>query len=138
MIHSAPTIDLMGLIQVHSLEVGTLNLNNQTVPGVRLRIQQQPGRDYPILASGQVAGEIYAYCAAALEFQVEEIDGQIHGMLILDAQQRLHILGTAVSWFTSSAFRERATAKILRILQGGDPAGFTRCAEPFAVVHSGG
>lgn len=132
MIRAAPMIDFVGSIQVKTLEIGTIYLNTKPAPAIRIKLQQSQSV-YPILASSHVAGEVYAYCVAAHEQDILEIDSKVSGSLVMDDEQRLHVVASNVTWFTSSALREKAAAKIVHILDHGQvETKFIRCTEPFA------
>ncbi|HRJ59209.1 MAG TPA: hypothetical protein PLV64_23215 [Anaerolineales bacterium] len=133
MIRSAPTIDFHGALQVRSLEVGSLLLNDQSVPAVRFTLKQN--QTYPLLASGQEAGQIFAYCAAALEHGIEEIHSRITSVLVTDTQGGPHVVVSEVTWFTSNRLREQAASRILRILEGGS-GDFPYQPDPFARIRA--
>jgi len=132
MIRAAPMIDFVGSIQVKTLEIGTIHLNTKPAPAIRIKLQQSQSV-YPILASSHVAGEVYAYCVAAHEQDILEIDAKVSGSLVMDDEQRLHVVASHVIWFTSSTLREKAAEKIVHILDHGQvETKFIRCLEPFA------
>ena len=132
MIRAAPMIDFVGSLQVKTLEIGTIHLNTKPTPAIRIKLQQSQSV-YPILASSHLAGEVYAYCVAADEQDILEMDSKVSGSLVIDDMQRLHVVASNVTWFTSSILRERAAAKIVHILDHGQAeTKFIRCEEPFA------
>lgn len=132
MIRAAPMIDFVGSIQVKTLEIGTIHLNTKPAPAIRIKLQQSQSM-YPIFASSHVAGEVYAYCVAAHEQDILEIDAKVSGSLVMDDEQRLHVVASHVIWFTSSTLREKAAEKIVHILDHGQvETKFIRCTEPFA------
>ena len=132
MIRASPIIDFVGSIQVKTLEIGTIHLNTKPAPAIRIKLQQSQSV-YPILVSGHIAGEVYAYCVAAHEQDIQAIASKVSGSLVMDDEQRLHVVASNVTWFTSSILRERAAAKIVHILDHGQAeTKFIRCLEPFA------
>jgi len=132
MIRAAPMIDFVGSLQVKTLEIGTIHLNANPAPAIRIKLQQSQSV-YPILASSHVAGEVYAYCVAAHEQDILEIDAKVSSSLVMDEEQRLHVVASHVIWFTSSTLREKAAEKIVHILDHGQvETKFIRCTEPFA------
>ena len=56
--HAVPVIDFIGVLQVNSLVLGTIEVNAQPIPAVKFLLKQN--QPYLILASGHQAGEIYA------------------------------------------------------------------------------
>lgn len=133
MIRSAPSIDFHCALQVRSLEVGSILLNDQSIPAVRFMVKQN--QVYPLLANGQEAGQIFAYCAAALDHGIEEINSRITSVLVTDTRGNPHVVVSDVTWFTSNQLREQAASRILRVLEG-DNGDFPYLQDPFAYIRA--
>jgi hypothetical protein len=132
MIHAIPVIDFVGVIQAKSLEIGIIEMNGQPIPAVRfLLVQNQP---YPILAFGTQAGEVFAYCASALENGMENIDVKITCNLITDVIGSLHVTTSSIAWYTSREVRDNVAVRILNISEKGANGEFKTRATPFIVV----
>ncbi len=137
MIRAAPVIDFVGLVQVGSLEVGTIQLNTTSTPAVKILLQQNQSV-YPILASNHLAGEVYAYCTAAHEQGIPEINIRTSCSLVMDIEQKIYVIASSVTWFTSSTLRRQASAKITQVVpQRNADAHFTCWTEPFASFQTG-
>jgi len=134
MIHAVPVIDFVGVLQVGSLEIGTIEVNAQYIPAVKFLLKQN--QPYLILASGHLAGEIGAYCAVALEKGIGEIDMKIVCTLIMDVENNLHMVTTQISWYTSSILREHAATRILNIFERGAQGEFKTSDIPFIKIKS--
>jgi hypothetical protein len=92
---------------------------------------------YPILASSHLAGEVYAYCTAAHEQGIPEINIRTSCSLVMDVEQKMHVFVSTVTWFTSSTLRQQASAKIVQVPQGNADAHFTCWTKPFASFQTG-
>ena len=134
MIHAVPVIDFVGVLQVNSLELGTIEVNAQPVPAVKFLLKQN--QPYFILASGQKAREIYAYCIVALEKGIGEIDMKIVCTLIMDIEGNLHTITSCLTWYTSSALREHVAARMQDIFDNGASGGFKTSEIPFMRTKS--
>jgi len=134
MIHAIPVIDFVGLLQVNSLELGTIEVNAQPVPAVKFLLKQN--QPYFILASGQQAGEIYAYCLVAQEKGIGEIDMKIVCTLIMDIDGNFHTITSRLTWYTSCALREHAAARMLDIFDHGVSGEFKTSDVPFMKIKS--
>ena len=134
MIHAVPVIDFVGVLQVESLELGTIEVNAQPIPAVKFLLKQN--QPYLILASGHQAGEICAYCAVALEKKIGEIDMKIACTLIMDVDGNLHTITSRLTWYTSSTLRELAAARILHIFEKGVQEEFKKSEVPFIKIKS--
>ena len=134
MIHAVPVIDFVGVLQVDSLELGTIEVNAQPIPAVKFLLKQN--QPYLILASGHLAGEVYAYCTVALEKGIGEIDMKIACTLIMDIEGNLHTVTSQITWYTSSTLRELAAARILNIFEKGAQGGFKTTEVPFIKIKS--
>jgi hypothetical protein len=135
MFHAVPVIDFTGSIQVRSLEIGSVEVNEQPIPAVRFLLDQN--QSYPILAFGYQVGEIYAYCASALEMDMEDIDVKISCTLLTDIKGNLHVITSSFAWYTSNAFRENVAARIRHVFEKTAKGEFKICTVPFIVVKSG-
>ena len=129
MIHAVPVIDFVGVLQVGSLELGTIEVNAQPIPAVKFLLKQN--QPYLILASGHQAGEICAYCVVALEKGIGEIDMKLACTLIMDIEGNLHTVTSQITWYTSSTLREHAAVRILDIFGKGEMGEFGSCDTPF-------
>jgi hypothetical protein len=125
-------IDFVGVVQVNELELGNIEINAQSIPAVRFVLKQN--RSYPILASGHLAGELYAYCAAALEQGIEGLDVKIACALMLDIHGDSHLIATDISWYSSRELRRQAATGILDVFEKGNRSLFETCDEPFIVM----
>ena len=134
MIHAVPVMDFIGVMQVGTLEVGTIEVNAQPIPAVRFLLNQN--QPYAILASGQHAAEIYAYCDTALEKRITEIDVKISCALIVDAQGNFHTNTSQITWFTTSKLRENASSKMQLIFEKGKRGKFKFSNGSFVKVSS--
>ena len=134
MIHSVPAIDFTGVLRVNSLEIGSIEVNAQSIPAVRFVLKQN--KPYPILVSGHQAGEVYAYCAAALEKDIRDINVKIDCTLLMDVDGNLHTITTHITWYTSSALREHAAARMLDIFDHGASGEFKTSDVPFMKIKS--
>jgi hypothetical protein len=134
MTHAVPVIDFVGVLQVGSLVLGTIEVNAQPIPAVKFLLKQN--QPYLILASGHQAGEICAYCAVALEKGIGEIDMKIACTLIMDVDGNLHTITSQITWYTSSTLREHAAARILHIFEKGALGGFKTTEVPFIKIKS--
>ncbi len=134
MIHAVPVIDFVGVLQVGSLELGTIEVNAQPIPAVKFLLKQN--QPYLILASGHQAGEIYAYCVVALEKGIGEIDMKIVCTLIMDIDGNLHTITSRLTWYTSSTLRELAAARMLDIFDNGVSGEFKTSDVPFMKIKS--
>jgi hypothetical protein len=136
MIHSVPVIDFVGVLQVQSLEIGSIEVDLQPIPAVRFVLKQN--KPYPILVSGHLAGEVYAYCAAALEKEIGDIDVKIACVPLLDINQNLHAAASSIAWYTSRRLREHAAASMQDMPEKGVQHKFKTCGTPFIVVAKSG
>ena len=134
MIHSVPAIDFVGALQVNSLEIGRIEVNDQSIPAVRFVLKQN--KPYPILVSGHQAGEVYAYCAAALEKDIRDINVKIACTLLMDIDGNLHTITTHITWYTSSTLRKHAAARMLDIFDHGASGEFKSSDVPFMKIKS--
>lgn len=134
MIHAVPVIDFVGVLQVDSLEIGTIEVNAQPIPAVKFLLKQN--QPYLILASGHQAGEIYAYCIVALEKGIGEIDMKIACTLIMDVDGNLHTITSRLTWYTSSTLREHAAARFLNIFEKSAQGEFKTSDVPFIKIKS--
>ena len=134
MIHSVPAIDFVGALRVNSLEIGRIEVNDQSIPAVRFVLKQN--KPYPILVSGHQAGEVYAYCAAALEKDIRDINVKIACTLLMDIDGNLHTITTHITWYTSSTLREHAAARMLDIFDHGASGEFKSSDVPFMKIKS--
>ena len=134
MIHAVPVIDFVGVLQVGSLELGTIEVNAQPIPAVKFLLKQN--QPYVILASGHQAGEVYAYCTVALEKGIGEIDMKIACALIRDVDGNLHTITSCLTWYSSSEIREQAAARILNIFEKAVQGGFKTSDVPFIRIKS--
>lgn len=122
MIHSAPTLDINGAILSEYLETGLVELNGHTLPAIRAIVRQ--GRHaYPVIATAHEAGELYAYCLAAREKEIDEINVKVSCTLLPDTQGNLVTVATGMSWFASTAIREKATQNLIQLLGANSPGG---------------
>ncbi len=125
-----------GKFDISSLQVGTILLKNQPVPAVRINLYQMDA--YPLVAHGKLAGEIYAYCRAAIQ-QPEnnrhlEVVAPCH--LVRDAQSgQLSALVQNIIWYTSENVRVKAAEALLEILDGKGGESFQFCNEPFLRIE---
>ena len=134
MIHSVPAIDFVGALRVNSLEIGRIEVNDQSIPAVRFVLKQN--KPYPILVSGHQAGEVYAYCAAALEKDIRDINVKIACTLLMDIDGNLHTITTHITWYTSSTLREHAAARLLNIFEKSTQSAFNTNDIPFIKIKS--
>jgi len=134
MTHAVPVIDFVGVLQVGSLVLGTIEVNAQPIPAVRFLLKQN--QPYLILASGHQAGEVYAYCAVALEKRIGEIDMKIACTLIMDIDGNLHTITSRLTWYTSSTLRKHAAARILHIFENELQGEFKTSDVPFIKIKS--
>jgi hypothetical protein len=134
MIHSVPAIDFTGVLRVNSLEIGSIEVNAQSIPAVRFVLKQN--KPYPILVSGHQAGEVYAYCAAALEKDIRDINVKTACTLLMDIDGNLHTITTHITWYTSSTLREHAAARMLDIFDTGASGEFKMSEVPFMRIKS--
>jgi len=134
MIHSVPAIDFVGALRVNSLEIGRIEVNDQSIPAVRFVLKQN--KPYPILVSGHQAGEVYAYCAAALEKDIRDINVKIACTLLMDIEGNLHTITSRLTWYTSSTLREHAAARMLDIFDHGASGEFKSSDVPFMKIKS--
>jgi hypothetical protein len=132
--HAVPVIDFIGVLQVNSLVLGTIEVNAQPIPAVKFLLKQN--QPYLILASGHQAGEIYAYCTTALEKGISEIDMKITCTLTMDVDGNFHTITSRLTWYTSSSLREHAAARVLNIFEKGARGEFETCAAPFMKIKS--
>jgi hypothetical protein len=136
MIHSVPVIDFVGVLQVKSLEIGSIEVDLQPIPAVRFVLKQN--KPYPILVSGLLAGEVYAYCAAALEKDIVDIDVKIACVPLLDVNRNLHAAASSIAWYTSRNLRDHAALGILDVFEKGAQRKFKTCGAPFIVMVKSG
>ena len=134
MIHSVPAIDFTGVLRVNSLEIGSIEVNAQSIPAVRFVLKQN--KPYPILVSGHQAGEVYAYCAAALEKDIRDINVKITCTLLMDVNGILHTITTHITWYTSSTLRDHAAARMMNIFDNGASGEFKTSEAPFMKIKS--
>jgi hypothetical protein len=134
--HSVPVIDFVGVIEINSLELGSIAMDAQPIPAVRFLLKQN--KSYSILASGHLAEEVYAYCAAALEMGIRGIDVKIACVLIMDIKGSLHAAVSSISWYTSRNLREHVAVSILDVFEKGTESNFKTCDTPFIVVEKSG
>jgi hypothetical protein len=131
---SVPDVDFVGAMNVESLEIGVVELKKQSIPAVRFSVHKN--QQYSILASGHQAGEIYAYCAVALEHGIKDIDVKMACALLMDASGALHMTVSKITWYTSSDLRERAAVKLLNVFEKGAQKKFKVCSTPFMKIQS--
>jgi hypothetical protein len=134
MIHAVPVIDFVGVLQVDSLELGTIEVNAQSIPAVKFLLNQNQA--YAILAYGCQAGEILAYCDAALERDERDINVKIACSLLMDVDGNLHTITSHITWYTSSKLREHAAVRILDVFEKGGKGEFKASAAPFMKIKS--
>jgi len=137
MIHAAPQVDFSGVALVESLEVGIAKVNGRSAPAVRFHLEQS-GNKYPIMASGHVAAEIYAYCLAAAKGGGKEIHAKVMGTLLMDVGGNAVISATSVVWYTSAEMREQAANSILGVFdkKERDATRFKFCTKPLVEIES--
>jgi hypothetical protein len=126
-----------GKLDISSLQVGTILLKAQPVPAVRINLHQMDA--YPLVAHGKLAGEIYAYCKAAIQQPDTsnrhlEVYAPCH--LVRDAQSgQLSALVQNIIWYTSEDLRSKAAESLLDVLSGRGGESFQFCNEPFLRIE---
>ncbi|MEI6291967.1 MAG: hypothetical protein WCP19_16215 [Chloroflexota bacterium] len=116
MYRGTPVTNFNGAVLVDSLEVGSIIVSNQNIPAVRITIRQMVS--YPVLAHGSVAGEIYAFCFMAHENGDFKLEAYTPCYLIADQNGALVPVIASVTWYVSSALREKSADQILNVLNG--------------------
>lgn len=129
-------MDFLGVIEINSLEIGSIEMDAQPIPAVRFLLKQN--KPYLILASGHLAEEIYAYCVAAFEKGIKGIDVKIACVLIMDIKGSLHAAVSSIGWYTSRNLREHVAISILDVFERGTKSNFKTCDTPFIVVEKSG
>jgi hypothetical protein len=123
-------IGFSGKFIVHSLQAGIVLVKNQPAPAVQITLLQI--QSYPVLAHGRLAGEIYAYCLAALEKKEHHLEVYAPAYLMVGVDGRLFPLVSSITWYVSPAVRDSAVSKVVETLNGKKEERFQLRQDPFA------
>ena len=138
-----PVTNFNGAFLVNTMEIGSIIVSKQNIPAVRIVIQQM--NSYTVLAHGSIAGEIYAYCFLAKENGDSKLEAYAPCYLIADQNSALVPVVASITWYVSSALREKSADRVLDVLDGkklgdGSYPSFqpTPFAEFSALIHAAG
>lgn len=117
---TGPLINFNGTFLVDTLVVGSLLIAERRTFAVRVDLLQT--RRYPVIAHGQHAAEIYAYC----------LDGYKQGRTKLEAYSPCHLVTnredgnlipivSRITWYLSPEMKTRCEATVRSILDGDIP-----------------
>ena len=131
---SVPIVNFNGAFLVESLEVGSIIHQSKRVFAVRILIQQT--LNYPVLAHGRKAAEIYAYCFDAHKNKKPWLEAYTPCNLIADQPTgNLTPVVENINWYVSPALRTRCESQVESVLKGdvlGDDVYPLFQGKPFA------
>ena len=136
--NNTPIINFNGAFLVDSLVVGSLVISSKRVSAVRIMLQQT--LNYPLLAYGRTAAEIYVYCFDAHVNKKRKLEAYAPCIMVRDQYtDGMKPLVTSISWYISSAMRKKHADQVTAVLHGeilGDETYPEFQGNPFALFET--